>query len=1211
MTSRPLDGTDIFKRGENIEITATFSEPVLLNNTSSVRSANFPIFIGGAQDFHNIQFARQDHPNRLIFRHVVEGGDSGVLGLGGSGASTIALNNLVSLVAVSDGTDAWLGFRVQNTTWNVDGSTQTLTGGICAKGYHPAVLKAIVSTVQQGADCTEITAADLADALFRELDVSGKDIDSLHKRDFAGLTALRTLNLSGNDLDHLPSDLFDHVPTLTKLKLNGNDITSLPANVFDRLTALTELELNGNDITVLPGNVFNQLTSLQTLDLRANELTTLPLGVFDPLTELRRLRFSNNNLATLPDNVFEPLTKLISGGLWLSNNPGFGTFAPAVTVAVPAQTATPGERVDLEATAGPSPWGVNLQWSWSQTDTSGVTATLVDGNTRSAHFVAPAPVLETELGFQATATGRGTAGVSSPSQGTADAAVTVEDTTGPELVSAEVEVQGGFFIDILFSEPVDFTPGTSYPQLDDNFTVNVDGVEVGVNNVTLLAGRVDVVRLTLSFPISQDQIVTVSYAVPGTGKVIEDIEGNDAPPFTDVRVTNNSTVANTAPPVPRRAEVLTSGNTLALTFNEDLDLTGLKLPPASAFTITADGVDVEVRVVSTGLDNVNRVVNLRVLAGAIKQGQTVTVSYTVPTDGSDVIEDVDGNHALSFTDFAVVNKSTVDGTPPVLASAEVPVSGDRLGLTFDEALDIGPAMLPLASAFTVKTDGVPVTVQSVTEGSGSNNFVLVLSAEEIKENETVTVSYNVPTDDGATVIEDTAGNDALPFTDQAVVNNSTVQVTPPRVTTARVLASGDQIVLTFNEDLGDGADKVPAIAFTVNVDDAVAPVQAVALGTAMDRLILSLPPRAILAGQTITVSYVVPRAGPIIKDTVRNAAESFTDQEVVNDSILNEDPPELASASVPASGETLTLTFNEDLDIGADKLPPADAFNRQGRRRRRGGAVRGRGRKDGQVDPQPPRRSDQSGPDRHGELHGAHRRQRGDPRCGRLQNPVVHRPGGRQQLDSRWTPPELASAEVTGSGAVLTLTFNEDLDNGAGNLPVESAFIVEADGVAVEVESVAIGIGTDELILNLPAKAIHDSQTVTVSYAVPATGTVIADIAGNSACPSPDREVVNSSTVNLAEPVLAVLDALGGKITITFDDDILRPGTGFAHPKASAFTVRADGVRVTVNNVTTSSSSSSDIKMFLSGAKIGQGQVVTVSYAVPTGNGVPPSPQGR
>ena len=471
VTSRPLDGTDTFKRGEPIEVTFTFSEPVQVNRSGSGAIVAINLAFSGKTPIAN--YHRRDHPSKLIFRYVVIRGDTDPDGFRITGP--IALVNSGTITAVSDGADARPGFPSQNTTWNVDGRTRTLTGGICADGYHPAVLRAIVRAVPQAADCSEITSADLAQ--IDSLDVSGEDVGSLHKRDFEGLTGLLTLDLSGNDLDHLPSDLFDHVATLTELKLNGNDIAALPANVFDRLTALTELELHGNDIAVLPGNVFNRLTALQALDLRANGLTTLPPGVFDRLTELRRLRFSNNELATLPDNVFEPLTKLISGGLWLSNNRGFGTFAPAVTVARPAQTATPGERVDLEATAGPNPWGANLQWSWSQTDTSGVTATLVDGNTRSAHFVAPAPVLETELGFQATATGRGTAGVGSPSRGTADATVTVEDTTPPELVSAEVGGSGGL-LTLTFNEDLDIT-ATKLPPADA-FTVKADGVEVAV-----------------------------------------------------------------------------------------------------------------------------------------------------------------------------------------------------------------------------------------------------------------------------------------------------------------------------------------------------------------------------------------------------------------------------------------------------------------------------------------------------------------------------------------------------------------------------------------------------------------------------------------------------------------------------------------------------------------------------------------------------------
>ena len=67
----------------------------------------------------------------------------------------------------------------------------------------------------------------------------------------------------------------------------------------------------------------------------------------------------------------------------------------------------------------------------------------------------------------------------------------------------------------------------------------------------------------------------------------------------------------------------------------------------------------------------------------------------------------------AFDDFEVTNNSTVDETPPVPASAEVLAAGDTLTLTFNEDLDIGPVKLPPASAFTVKADGVEVTVQSV------------------------------------------------------------------------------------------------------------------------------------------------------------------------------------------------------------------------------------------------------------------------------------------------------------------------------------------------------------------------------------------------------------------------------------------------------------------------------------------------------------------
>ena len=75
--------------------------------------------------------------------------------------------------------------------------------------------------------------------------------------------------------------------------------------------------------------------------------------------------------------------------------------------------------------------------------------------------------------------------------------------------------------------------------------------------------------------------------------MIADTDGNEAVAFVDFPVTNNSTVANTTPPVPLSAEVGRTGNTLTLTFNEDLDIAADSLPPAAAFTVKvgADGDD--------------------------------------------------------------------------------------------------------------------------------------------------------------------------------------------------------------------------------------------------------------------------------------------------------------------------------------------------------------------------------------------------------------------------------------------------------------------------------------------------------------------------------------------------------------------------------------------------------------------------------------------
>ena len=94
------------------------------------------------------------------------------------------------------------------------------------------------------------------------------------------------------------------------------------------------------------------------------------------------------------------------------------------------------------------------------------------------------------------------------------------------------------------------------------------------------------------------------------------------------------------------------GTTLTVTFDEALD--PASVPPGSAFTVTVGGT--AVALASTDPVAVRgRTVTLT-LASAVPPGDTVTVSYTVPTGGgARPVQDAVGNDAVGFSDVAVTN----------------------------------------------------------------------------------------------------------------------------------------------------------------------------------------------------------------------------------------------------------------------------------------------------------------------------------------------------------------------------------------------------------------------------------------------------------------------------------------------------------------------------------------------------------------------------
>ena len=176
----------------------------------------------------------------------------------------------------------------------------------------------------------------------------------------------------------------------------------------------------------------------------------------------------------------------------------------------------------------------------------------------------------------------------------------------------------------------------------------------------------------------------------------------------------------------------------------------------------------------------------RLLFSTASNTQTSSAGFTIddtalagPQGGS--IWNPHASHSLLLrVNGAVVTVPDTD--PPVFGTAALAADGRTLTLTYDEALN--EASTPAATAFEVKATplgGVEATdlaAMAVVSVAGST-VVLTLAKPIAHDDGTVTVTYTKP---ASGVIEDAAGNDAGPLTDEAVTNNSQV----PRVTVAAV-----------------------------------------------------------------------------------------------------------------------------------------------------------------------------------------------------------------------------------------------------------------------------------------------------------------------------------------------------------------------------------------------------------------------------------------
>ena len=219
------------------------------------------------------------------------------------------------------------------------------------------------------------------------------------------------------------------------------------------------------------------------------------------------------------------------------------------------------------------------------------------------------------------------------------------------------------------------------------------------------------------------------------------------------------------------------------------------------------------------------------------------------------------------------------------------------------------------ATLTATDDDTPVAdlAWSIADGADAASFTLsadgVLAFAAAKD-------FEAPDDadqDGDYEVTVRVTDGANPVDAALAVRLTDADEVAPVLSSAGV--DGDALTLTFGEGL-DEDSKPASDAFSVAVDGAARGVSDVSISGSTLTLTLA---SAVLAGETVTVSYTVPagaNANPL-RDTADNAAAGFSDQAVTNTTPASNAAPTGLPTIVGTArvGETLTASAAGIADV--------------------------------------------------------------------------------------------------------------------------------------------------------------------------------------------------------------------------------------------------------------------------------------------------------
>ncbi len=423
------------------------------------------------------------------------------------------------------------------------------------------------------------------------------------------------------------------------------------------------------------------------------------------------------------------------------------------------------------------------------------------------------------------------------------------------------------------------------------FSVMVNSAARTVNSVSVSGTKVS---LTLSTPVINGDVVTVSYTKPSTNP-LQTVSGGIAADLSSKPITNNVSAAVTLPVyVSSVIQNATPGN-IEMTYN--LSLANI-IPPATAFNVLVNSAARSVSSVAVS----GTKVSLK-LASSVISGDVVTVSYTKPA--TNPLQTTAGGQAATLSAKPVTN--SVSAAVPVYVSSVIQNANPTL-LEMNYNLSLS-ATTPAASAFHVLVNSVARTISKVAV---SGTKVSLTLGSPVINGDVITIEYTKP---AANPLQTTAGGQASTLAVQSVTNNITATI-PAYVSSSVQFATPGIIEMIYSSPL---ANTVPAVsAFKIMVNSVVRTISSISISGTKVSLTLSSP---VVSTDVISVAYTKPGVNPL-QTTTGGQAGSLSTQPVTNN-VIAAMPAYLSSVMKDADPGKLEMTFNLAL---ANIVPAVSAF---------------------------------------------------------------------------------------------------------------------------------------------------------------------------------------------------------------------------------------------------------------------------------------------